>query len=65
MPVSRAQQRWAHSPSGEAALGPEKVHEWDEESKGMNLPERSTSVKRSRKIENVYRKRMHKGTRVR
>lgn len=38
---STAQERWAHTPSGEKALGgPEKVKEWDAASKGMKLPER-------------------------
>lgn len=39
---SRAQQRWAHTPAGEKALGgPAKVHEWDQVSKGHygSLPE--------------------------
>lgn len=33
------QERWAHTPSGEKALGgPAKVHEWDQASKGRSLP---------------------------
>lgn len=36
---SKAQQRWAHTPTGESALGgPGAVSEWDSASKGMNLP---------------------------
>ena len=38
---SDAQRRWAHTPTGEKALGgPAKVAEWDAASKGMKLPER-------------------------
>lgn len=38
---SDAQRRWAHTPSGEKALGgPSAVKEWDSASKGMKLPER-------------------------
>jgi hypothetical protein len=37
---SSAQRNWAHTPSGLKALGGKaKVHEWDEASKGMQLPE--------------------------
>jgi hypothetical protein len=36
---SIAQERWAHTPNGEKALGgPSKVAEWDSASKGMKLP---------------------------
>jgi hypothetical protein len=43
---SDAQRRWAHTASGEKALGgPAKVHEWDEASKGKDLPERKHSMK--------------------
>lgn len=39
---SEAQRRWAHTKAGMKALGgPEKVEEWDKESKGMKLPERA------------------------
>lgn len=35
------QERWAHTSEGEKALGGQKkVHEWDEATKGMNLPEK-------------------------
>lgn len=38
---SNAQRRWAHTPTGTKALGGKaKVHEWDQASKGMHLPER-------------------------
>lgn len=38
---SDAQRRWAHTKKGTEALGgPAKVHEWDQASKGKNLPER-------------------------
>jgi hypothetical protein len=44
--LSRAQQGWAHTPEGEKALGgPANVHEWDEASKGKELPERIESKK--------------------
>lgn len=43
---SDAQRRWAHTPSGEQALGgPAKVAEWDAASKGMKLPERKAPAK--------------------
>jgi hypothetical protein len=33
------QERWAHTPTGEKALGgPAKVAEWDAASKGKRLP---------------------------
>ena len=39
---SAAQRRWAHSPTGEKALGgPQAVTEWDRASEGMKLPERA------------------------
>ena len=39
--VSLAQERWAHTPSGEEALGGKSgVHEWDEATKGKKLPEK-------------------------
>ena len=38
---SRAQQRWAHSPTGEKALGgASAVHEWDSATDFSHLPER-------------------------
>lgn len=37
--VSDQQRKWAHTESGKKALGGEKaVHEWDQASKGKNLP---------------------------
>src|ERR1700687_1801736 len=41
MPYSSdAQRRWAHTDKGEKALGgPKAVNEWDQASKGKNLPE--------------------------
>ncbi len=37
---SKAQEKWAHTPSGVQALGGlKKVKEWDKESKGKKLPE--------------------------
>ena len=38
---SEKQRRWAHTPSGKEALGPEGVKEWDKASKGKDLPEES------------------------
>ncbi len=44
---SKAQERWAHTPSGEKALGgPAKVHEWDEATKGRPLPEKVGKTKK-------------------
>ena len=38
---SDAQRRWAHTKTGTKALGgPGKVAEWDQASKGKDLPER-------------------------
>ena len=37
---SKAQERWAHSPSGQKALGKKGVKEWDQATKGKQLPER-------------------------
>lgn len=37
--VSTKQQRWGHTPEGEAALGgASAVHEWDTATKGRKLP---------------------------
>lgn len=38
---SDAQRRWAHSSSGQKALGKEGVKEWDRASKGKKLPEKA------------------------
>ena len=39
--VSRLQQKWAHTKTGEKALGGSaKVAEWDSASKGLKLPEK-------------------------
>lgn len=44
---SAKQRRWAHTATGEEALGgPAKVAEWDKASKGMKLPESAKSVRR-------------------
>ena len=40
---SEKQRRWAHTPSGKEALGPEGVKEWDRASKGKDLPESAES----------------------
>jgi len=37
--ASEAQRRWAHTAEGKSKLG-SKIHEFDEASKGMSLPER-------------------------
>jgi hypothetical protein len=34
------QEKWAHSPSGQKALGASGVKEWDQASKGLKLPEK-------------------------
>ena len=40
---SDAQRRWGHTKEGEQALGgPSKVAEWDEATKGKDLPEKLT-----------------------
>jgi hypothetical protein len=45
---SKAEERWAHTSTGEQALGgPEKVKEWDQASKGEMLPERAPIRNRS------------------
>lgn len=42
MPYKSEQQRkWAHSPSGQKALGKKGVEEWDRASKGLKLPKRA------------------------
>lgn len=47
--VSEAQRRWAHTSSGEKALGGKAgVHEWNEATKGKKLPEK---VGKSEKLE--------------
>ena len=43
---SDAQRRWSHTNTGVKALGgPAKVKEWDQASKGQDLPERVAAVK--------------------
>jgi hypothetical protein len=39
--VSEKQRRWAHTPSGIAALGEEDVKGKDQSSKGLKLPKKS------------------------
>jgi hypothetical protein len=44
---SKAEERWAHTPAGTKALGGKnKVHEWDESSKGKKLPEKTPTKKK-------------------
>ena len=44
---SLAQERWAHTPSGEQALGgAAKVAEWDAATKGASLPQRVSKTKK-------------------
>lgn len=47
MPFSKAQLRWAHTPTGEKALGASGVARWDAEAKGADLPERSKGAHES------------------
>ncbi len=42
--VSKAQERWAHTPSGRQALG-SKLAEFDAASKGLSLPNRVKPAK--------------------
>ena len=37
----KAQERWAHTQSGQKALGKQGVKEWDNASKGKKLPEKA------------------------
>ena len=51
---SLLQQRWAHTEAGTKALGgPEKVKEWDRESKGKKLPKH---IKRFKKLHKMLQK---------
>lgn len=47
MPYSSdSQRRWAHTETGEKALGgPKEVNEWDQASKGKKLPEKASEPK--------------------
>jgi len=45
------QRRWGNSPSGIKAMGHEKVYEFNEASKGMNLPEKTTQHDKANHIE--------------
>ncbi len=45
---SDAQRRWAHSKAGMKALGAANVHEYDEASKGKELPERKAAKPKKR-----------------
>lgn len=42
--ASEAQRRWAHSPSGEKALGKSGVKEWDSATRGKKLPEKAAAM---------------------
>jgi len=54
---SDAQRRWAHTSTGTLALGgPEKVAEWDQESKGADLPEKINTKRRFKITNNPTRK---------
>lgn len=54
--LSKAQQRWAHSPKGEKALGgKEKVAEWDSATKGKALPERVGKTKGQSTLDKLKR----------
>ncbi len=46
--VSDKQRKWAHTPSGIKALGPQRVAEFDKKSKGKKLPTRATHKKTKR-----------------
>jgi hypothetical protein len=43
---SKRQRRWAHTEAGMEKLGPAKVAEFDQASKGKKLPERSKKPKK-------------------
>jgi hypothetical protein len=48
---SEAQERWAHTPEGEKALGgASAVAEWDSASKGMKLPARSSTMHKAKQM---------------
>ena len=47
---SLAQERWAHTSEGRKALG-SKLKEYDQASKGLDLPAKVTTKERSRQIE--------------
>lgn len=52
--VSEAQRRWAHTESGEDALGGKAgVHEWDEATRGKHIPERAHKTEDLDKSKNV------------
>ena len=44
---SKAQLRWVNSPGGRKALGAAGVKEWDEASKGLELPEKVGALRRA------------------
>ena len=49
---SNAQRKWAHTSAGKKALGGEAaVHEWDEASKGKNLPKYVKSERIAKSIQ--------------
>ena len=43
--VSEAQRRWGNSSAGRKALGKKGVKEWNEATKGKDLPERKSKFK--------------------
>ncbi len=54
--LSRAQQRWGHSPAGLKALGGEsKVAEWDTATGNKKLPERKGKTKKQRALDKLTR----------
>lgn len=46
---SKAQERWAHTPTGMKQLGAAKIKEFDQASKGMRLPARAPKAKPRKK----------------
>jgi hypothetical protein len=59
---SKAQERWAHTPSGEKALGKSGVEEWDAASKGKQLPERKMKKSKKHKMAETHIKHHHDGS---
>lgn len=64
MPFSRRQLRWAHTPSGRAALGDSKVAQWDAEVKGVDLPETSSGATEAGLQKRLHPVKGNRGTRV-
>ena len=59
--ASDKQERWGNSPSGVKAMGSAKVHEFNEATKGREMPEHSRKAHHARKMAQALHAALIKG----